>query len=58
MFMYILLIDTAMDTDIANQLLLIHQKFKDIDNSLLDLSNRVQTIDERYTNLCISGITR
>ena len=56
--MYIRHIDTAMDTDTANQFLLIHQKFKDIDNSLLGLSNRVQKIDERHSNLCIPGITR
>ena len=35
-----------MDTDIANQFLRIQQKFEDIDNRLIDLSNRVQSLDE------------
>ena len=35
-----------MDSDIANQFLLIHKKFQDIDNRLIDLSNRVQSLDE------------
>ena len=34
------------DTDIANQFLRIQQKFEDIDNRLIDLSNRVQSLDE------------
>ena len=38
---------TAMeDTDIANQFLRLQQKFEDIDNRLIDLSNRVQSLDE------------
>ena len=47
-----------MDTDIANQFLLIQQKFNDIDNRLIDLSNRVQSIDEHRSNLCTPGITQ
>ena len=35
-----------MDTDIADQFLRIQQKFEDIDNRLIDLSNRVQSLDE------------
>ena len=34
------------DTDIANQFLRIQQKFEDIDNRLIDLSNRIQSLDE------------
>ena len=47
-----------MDTDIAKQFQLIQEKFDDIDNRLLDLSNRVQSIDEHRTNLCTPGITK
>ena len=35
-----------MDIDIANQFQRIKQKFEDIDNRLIDLSNRVQSLDE------------
>ena len=33
------------------------QKFKDIDNRLIDLSNRVQSLDARITQKVYTGMT-
>ena len=47
-----------MDTDIASEFRLIHQKFKDIDSRLTDLSSRVQALDEHRIKSCLPDITQ
>ena len=47
-----------MDTDIASEFRLIHLRFKDFDSRVIDLSSRVQALDEHRIKSCLPDITK